>query len=150
MKVYSISKWTFWGIVLLILLLPVSRHWKLLIGGERTTGTVSKFTLYKHETYMGENVLIQVSEIYFQVGDSTIVTHGPADYELAPGRTVTIRYNPNSPSMNCIVTFGAFYLTNYTVLIIILLATWLAFATSYNRYRKKTKPGQRKPVRRAR
>ena len=38
MKVYSISKWAFYGICLLILFLPVSRHWRLLLGGATARG----------------------------------------------------------------------------------------------------------------
>ena len=36
MKVNHISKWTFYGIALLILILPISRHWRLFAEGKRT------------------------------------------------------------------------------------------------------------------
>ena len=45
MKVYSISKMAFGGICLLIVLLPVSLHWRLLANGTRTEGKVGKVAL---------------------------------------------------------------------------------------------------------
>ena len=140
MKVYSISKPAFWGILLLILLLPLSRHWELLFGGARTTGTVGEFVPMIHESYMGEQILEHASEVFYTAGDSIYMTHGPMNHPLTYGKKVVVIYKRNHPSENCIVTFSALYLTNYSVLPIILLVVWLAFYLSYNRYRKKAKP----------
>ncbi|MEN8155502.1 MAG: hypothetical protein ABFS10_01005 [Bacteroidota bacterium] len=140
MKVYSISKPAFWGIVLLILLLPPSRHWKLMFGGERTTGTVGEFAPMWHEAYFEGQVLEHASEVFFTAGDSICMTHGPINYPLTYGKKVIVIYKRNNPSKSCIVTFSALYHTNYSVLLIIILVVWLAFYLSYNRYRKKATP----------
>ena len=67
MKVYSISKWAFRGICILILLLPVSRHWKLLTIGGRAAGTATQYTSRIVEDIMGARGLVQASEIEFTV-----------------------------------------------------------------------------------
>ena len=139
MKVYSISKWAFRGICLLILLLPISRHWQLLTTGERTTGTVTQYGMRVVEDMMGERELVEASEIEFKVDSLTHKAYGPFSYEYSPGRTVTIFYNRKDPAHNCIFTFSGLYLTNYTVLPIILLTVWYAFYLSFNNYRKRRK-----------
>ena len=139
MKVYSISKWSFCGICLLILALPVSRHWKLLTNGVRTEGTVIEFTMFLHETRYGDRVLEYASEIHFQAGGQTVTTYGPVDYEYDPGRILRIRYNEADPGENCVVSFSSLYLNNYSVLPVILLILWAAFYLSYNNYSKRSR-----------
>jgi hypothetical protein len=139
MKAYSISRWAFLGICFLILILPVSRHWKLLISGERTRGTVTAFTLRISEKRMDERDLVQASEIEFKVAGITYKTYGPDDYEYKTGRSVTIFYKRDEPEVNCVATFTGFYLNNYMVLVIVLLIIWYAFYLSFNNYRKKLK-----------
>ena len=137
MKVYTISKWTFGAICLLILLLPVSRHWKLLIIGERTKGTVKAYSQWVVEDRMGDRYLIEASEIEFEADGVLQKTYGPKSYKYNTGRKVTIFYLRKDPGHNCVATFSGFYLNNYTVLPIILLMVWYAFYLSFNNYRKK-------------
>ena len=139
MKVYRISKWAFGGICLLIVLLPVSRHWKLLTTGERTTGKVSAYVYRMEENKSGEGYLVKASEIEFEVNGVIQNTYGPDNYEYKTGRSLTIFYNQKDPSHNCIATFSGFYLSNYSVLPLILITFWYAFYLSFNNYRKKMK-----------
>lgn len=139
MKVYSISKWACRGICLLILLLPVSRHWQLLTTGGRTTGRVTEHVMRIVETMVGERELVQASEIEFEAGGVTHKAYGPLNYEYTLGRTIIVFYNRKDPAHNCIFTFSGLYLTNYTVLPIILLTLWYAFYLSFNNYRRKRK-----------
>ena len=139
MKVYSISKWTFIGISLLILILPVSRHWQLLTTGERATGTVKEYTVRIVEDIMGKRELEAASEISFEAGGVTHTTYGPDNFEYMPERTLTIFYKPSDPTVNCVATFTWFYLKGYIVLPIVLLTVWYAFYLSFNNYRKRRK-----------
>jgi len=139
MKVYSISKWAFRGICVLILLLPVSRHWKLLSTGGRATGTVTQYTVRIVEDIMGEQDLVRASEIEFMVDEVVHKTYGPKNYEYDVGRSLKVFYMRKDPSHNCIATFSGFYLSNYTVLPIILITVWFAFYLSFNNYRKRMK-----------
>ena len=143
MKVYSISKWAFRAICLLILFLPDSRHWQLLTTGSRTTGTVTQYTARIVEDIMGERDLHQASEIEFTVEGVTHITYGPRNYEYKSGRTLKVFYMRKDPTENCIATFSGFYLTYYSVIPIILLTVWYAFYLSFNNYRKRMKkPGE--------
>ena len=147
MKVYSISKWAFRGICLLILILPVSRHWQLLTTGSRTTGTVTQYTARIVEDIMGERNLVQASEIEFMVDGAVHKTYGPTNYEYDTGRTLKVFYMRKDPSDNCIATFSGFYMSNYTILPIILITVWFAFYLSFNNYRKRMKMPSGRPSR---
>jgi len=139
MKVYRISKWVFAGICILILLLPVSRHWKLLTTGERTTGTVTQMVRRIMEKRPGERYPVQASEIEFMVNGIPYKTYGPSNFEYREGRQLTIFFDRKTPSENCVCTFTGFYLNNYVVLPIVLLTVWAAFYLSFNNYRKRLK-----------
>jgi hypothetical protein len=139
MKVYSISRWSFLAVCLLIAALPVSRRWKLLTGGEKATGTVMAYSMILHETSTGQVMVEFASEVRFMAGDSLCITYGPTDCKYAPGRRVRVRYDPGDPGDNCLVTFTGLYLNNYTVLPLVAIIVWAAFYLSYSRYRKKKK-----------
>ena len=145
MKVYRISKWTFFGVCLLILALPVSRHWKLLIKGERATGTVTKYSERIMEDFTGETYLESASKIEFRVDGVMYTTYGPKDYEYSQGRTLPVFYNRKDPTVNCVATFTGFYLNNYAVLPVILIMVWYAFYLTYNNYRKRLKMPKGRP-----
>jgi hypothetical protein len=146
MKVYSISKRAFLGICLLILVLPVSRHWKLLTTGGRTTGTVTGYTMRIVETFGDEKDILSQSEILFTVDGTAYTTYGPDNFEYRQGRTVPIFYNRSNPSVNCVATFSGFYLNNYVVLPVILITFWYAFYLSFNSYRPRLKLRHKKQI----
>lgn len=139
MKVYRISKCAFGGICLLILLLPLSRHWKLLMRGERSRGTVALYARRYAEGKDHTRYPLEASEIEFQVEGITYITYGPANLEYKKGRQVPVFYNPKNPEENCVATFSAIYLTNYLAVPIILLMVWYAFYLSFNNYQKRIK-----------
>ena len=142
MKVYSISKWAFRGICILILLLPISRHWQLLTTGVRCTGTVRQYTVRIVENIAGERELVEASEIEFEAGGIVHMAYGPSNFEYTPGRTLSIFYKRSDPAEYCVATFTGFYLKGYVVIPIVLLTVWAAFYMSFNNYRKKLKDGQ--------
>ena len=139
MKVYSISKWAFYGISVLILILPVSRQWKLLVDGEKSTGIVIAYNRLLHENRNGDVTIEYASEIHFQVEGKSVKAYGPMNLEYTPGRTLKVMYDPEDPSSNCVLTFSGFYLNNYSVLPLILLVLWGAFYLSFNHYIKPSK-----------
>ncbi len=147
MKVYSISKWVFRAICVLILLLPVGRHWKLLSTGEQATGKVTAFVQHKVESIGNVENMVNSSLIEFEVDGVTYKAYGPKDYEYNPGRSFTIFFKRDDPADNCIFAFSGFYLTYYTVIPIIMLTLWYAFYLSFNNYRKKQRFKKREPRR---
>jgi hypothetical protein len=141
MKVYSISKWAFWGICVLILVLPVSRHWKLLLRGETAKGLVGKYQTFIVEHEIGEDEAAYASSVEFIVEEEKYHTHGPANYQYREGREILVRYDPDDPGHNCLLTFTGLYLNNYSILPLFLLIVWGAFYLSFNNYRKKKRTG---------
>jgi hypothetical protein len=139
MKVYRISKWAFGGICLLIVLLPISRHWKLLTTGDHTSGTVTGFGYRMVEDVAGERYPAEASEIEFTVNGKVHKTWGPVNYAYKVGRSVRVFYDQEDPAVNCVATFTGFYLNYYSVLPIVLLVVWYAFYLSFNNYRKRMK-----------
>ena len=146
MKVYSISKGVFFGICLLILILPLSRQWKLITGGVRDSGTVTQFTMIVHENFTGEKEIRYVSEVEFNAAGKTYRAHGPSGIEYKVGRSIKLIYNPNDPSKNCLLTFTGIYLSNYLVIPLVLLIVWTAFYLSFNSYSKKKRQTRSKDL----
>jgi len=144
MKVYSISKWTFFGICLLIVTLPLSRQWRLITGGERAIGTVTEFTMIVHENFAGEREIRYVSEVQFKSEGQILKVYGPSRYEYNTGRSIRLIYNPADPSEYCLLTFSGFYLNNYMILPIVLLIVWASFYLSFNSYTKKKRQSRSK------
>lgn len=137
MKVYSISKRVFYGICILILILPVSHHWRLFLTGRPVTGTVGEFIIYPLETRDGTHPVEYASEVHFYAGEIKHTAYGPANYKYRKGRRMKVIYNKKDPADNCIVSFSGFYLNNYTALPLIILIFWASFYLSFNRYRRK-------------
>ena len=88
---------------------------------------------------------VEASEIEFMVDGVAHKAYGPANYEYNQGRSLKLIYDPKDPSHNCIVTFSGFYLSNYTILPLMLITIWYAFYLSFNKYRKKMKMPKGKP-----
>ena len=139
MKVYSISNWAFYGICILIILLPVSLHWKLLVNGSVATGTVGNYTRLIREIGKGNGVIEYASAVSYTVEGIEFTAYGPRNYEYDTGRTLKVVYDPENPGDNCIISFSGFYLTNYSALPLVLLTVWYAFYLSFNRYSKRKK-----------
>ncbi len=129
----------FLGICLLILVLPVSHHWRLLTSGTYTEGEVTRYTMRMHENAVGVKTAEYVSEIRFEAGGRGYTAHGPANYEYREGRTVPVVYRDVDPSVNQVLTFSALYLNNYVILPLVLLTLWAAFYLSFNNYYKKSR-----------
>lgn len=125
--------------MVLILLLPLGRHWRLLSFGERVEGTVKEFNRHKSIDFFGEGQLIEASEVHFPVGDSMHVSLGPVDLALDSGKNIPVYYNLKDPSENILFNFSCLYLSSYSILPLILIFVWWAFYLSYNNYHKERK-----------
>ncbi|MEN8227673.1 MAG: hypothetical protein ABFS38_05920, partial [Bacteroidota bacterium] len=113
-----------------------SRQWRLLVDGKKASGTVIAYNRLMHENLNGEVTIEYASEIHFEVEGESHKAYGPMNLELKPGRTLNVRYDPEEPSNNCLLTFSGFYLNNYSVLPLILLILWGSFYLSFNSYNR--------------
>ncbi len=145
-KLYSISKIIFWVVMLLILLLPLGRHWRLLAFGERTTGKVAAYIYHKKTGLLAEDQLVEASEVYFRAGDSIVKVFGPDDYLLEPGKSIRVYYSPRNPSDHVLFNFACLYMTSYSILPLILIFVWWAFYLSYNNYHREKHGESRTPA----
>jgi len=125
--------------MVLILLLPMGRHWRLFSFGERVEGTVEEFTRHKSVDFFGEAKLIEASEVHFLVGDSMYITLGPVDLGLDVGKKIPVYYSSKDPSENVLFNFSCLYLSSYSIFPLILIFVWWAFYLSYNNYHKEKK-----------
>ena len=146
MKLYSISKLVFGSVILLIILLPVGRHWRLLSTGVKTEGTVQDFLRHVDQNMFGESLMSNASEVNFLVGDSLYVTLGPTDHEMEKGKTIAVYYNRHDPSKNCLFNITCLYYTSYSILPLILLVVWYAFYLSYNNYQREKRGKSHTPA----
>ncbi len=130
--------------MVLILALPVSRHWRLLVFGKFTTGTVQPHILHRKLNIAGEYVQYYVNDISFLADDSLHTVTAPTEQEMQPGRELRVCYSRRDPSRYCVLNFACLYLTPYTALLVILAVVWYAFYLSFNIYRREYRENKAK------
>ncbi len=140
--ILKVSKAKFYIILVLILLLPVSKKYKLLLFGARTEGVVIDYAELIHlpENYIDwHNCAI----IRFDANNETHYMRGPEDVMYKPGRKMKVIYDHKNPSKSMIPTFTYFYSIPNALVPGILLLLWIAFYTSFapagNAFQKKKK-----------
>lgn len=132
MKVYSVSRQTFWLVFGLILIIPLSKNWWLMSTGETTRVTVGPFEHYTEYNRLGGHHLRGGNLMEFQAGGKTLAFYGPKNYEMREGRQVRIWYDPEDPSRHVVFTFVGLYNSGGGMLSLGLLILWGAFYLSFN------------------
>lgn len=132
--------------MVLIILLPMGRHWRLLSFGERTTGIVQEYKRVKKQDLFGEFHLAEASEVHFIVADTLVKAQGPYDLELEPKKSITVFYQSSDPAESCLFHFGCLYMTSYSILPLILIFVWWAFYLSFNNYHRDKKEKSHTPA----
>ena len=136
---FKISELQFYAILFLILLIPVSKNYRLLIFGNRTEGiavgygemgTVNPgsfdYTLFEFQTEKGN----------FEI-------RGPENVIYKPGEKVRVIYNKRNPGKCMILSFTYLYASANAMISGILLLLWIAFYTSFAKPQKH-KPSSKK------
>lgn len=128
--ILKVNKTKFYFILVLIVLLPVSKKYKLLLFGARTEGIVVDYADLIHlpVNYIDwHNCAI----IRFDANNQTHYMRGPEDVMYEPGRKMKVIYNKKEPSRSMIPTFAYFYSMPNALIPGILLLLWIAFYTSF-------------------
>lgn len=128
---FKISRLQFWAVTLLILLLPLSSKYKLILWGEKTVGTVVDHKkvgfgrLSEYDTY---------SVIQFNADSKSVRMYGPENtiYEL--GDSITVYYDKRKPENCMILNFSYIYTGRSAIIPFVLLLVWIAF---YNAFKDK-------------
>lgn len=128
--ILKVNKTKFYIILVLILLLPVSKKYKLLLFGARTEGVVVDYAELIHlpVNYVGwHNCAI----IRFDSNNETHYMRGPEDVMYESGKEMKVIYDKKKPSKCMIPTFAYFYSMPNALLPGIFLLLWIAFYTSF-------------------
>lgn len=136
---FRVSKTQFWIITLLILLLPVSSKYKLLIYGKKTEGVV-----VNHKKVTAGLSRIGGYDIYsviqFTADSLTVRMYGPENTIYDIGERLTVIYDRNNPRKCIIFSLGYLYTTTGVVLPAIVLLLWLAFYLAFKERKTNRKP----------
>lgn len=130
---FKISRLQFWLVALLILILPLSSKYKLIIWGERAVGKVVHHYKVGSGLRVGGNDVFSV--IQFKTDSVTVRMYGPENtiYEL--GDSITVYYDKTNPENCMILTFASIYTSRSAIIPFVLLLLWIAF---YNAFKDKS------------
>lgn len=122
-----IPKPVFWFILILIVLLPFTRNWRLLVFGEYTWGQVKEVRTsvdMLDQTFGGET---SISVIEFTARGKIFKVNGPIDLKLPEGKKIPLVYKKEDPQDCLILNLRTVYLGKTVILPGVLLVLWLSF-----------------------
>ena len=139
---FKISKLKFYGILVLILLIPVSKKYRLLIFGVWTQGIAVGY---------GENEVRSTAPAYFDhtlfrfdTEKGSFEIRGPENVIYNLGDKARVIYEKRNPKKCMILSFAYLYSGPNAMIPGVHLLLWIAFYTSFTRPEIKPK-AYRKP-----
>jgi hypothetical protein len=139
MKLYfKISKLQFYVILFLILLIPVSKKYRLLLFGERTEGIAIAYgeSNVRHTAPVDFDYTL----FRFHTEKGSFEIKGPENFIYKPGDRVRVIYNKSDPDQCMILSFSYLYLSPNAMIPGVLLLFWIAFYTSFAKPERRHKP----------
>ncbi len=128
----KISKNTFYITIVLIMLLPISKQWKLLMFGTRTTGVAVDYKILNQRADMQYNSEYAKTTIFqYQVGNAAYRVLGPSNSVYELGEEHKIIYDKRRPSKSMIPTIAYMYSFHRIIIPMMVLLVWIAFYTSF-------------------
>lgn len=124
---HRVSAKLFWFITIMILLLPITTQYRLLIFGKYTTGEVIG---QEHVGTFGVSAFgpDKYPVIRFTANHSTVVQfYGPENFEYPIGTHLNVVYDPLRPTDCMVVSIGAIYTGRKAIIPGILFLLWMAF-----------------------
>ena len=125
---FKISRLQFWLVTLLILLLPLSSRYKLILRGEKTVGIVVDHQKVGSSRLSGSDTF---SVIQFQTDSVTVRMYGPENTMYELGDSITVYYDKKRPENCMILTFGYIYTGRSAIIPFVLLLIWIAFYLAF-------------------
>jgi hypothetical protein len=130
MKLYfKISRFKFYIILFLILLIPVSKKYRLLLFGIRTEGIAIAYVDYPVSTALSDNY--DYTLFRFHAEKEIFEIRGPENVIYKPGDRVRVIYNKSNPDQCMILSFAYLYSSPNAMIPGVLLLLWIAFYTSF-------------------
>jgi hypothetical protein len=124
---FKISKLQFYVILFLILLIPVSKKYRLLIFGIRTEGIAVGYGEMR-TTSPGS---FDYTLFQFQTEKGSFEIRGPENVIYEMGEKARIIYNKRNPNKCMILSFTYLYESPNAMMSGILVLLWIAFYTSF-------------------
>ncbi len=125
---FRISRFQFWIVALLILMLPISSKYKLIVRGEKTTGKVIEHKKVVSGRLSGYDTY---SVIEFRADSLTIRMYGPENTIYDLGDSITVFYNKKDPKNCMILSLTYIYTGRGAIIPLVLLLIWIAFYTAF-------------------
>jgi len=128
----KISKFQFYLITILFLLLPFSVQWRLLLFGIKTTGTVIG---YDKGSALRSNLSEspgKYSIIRFEAAGRYYDFAAPEHIVYPIGKKITILYNRKKPKQFLMLNFTGLVLSNKMIIPFVAMILWFAFYLSVN------------------
>ncbi len=121
----------FWFITIILLSLPVTTQYRLLIFGKYTNGIV-----VDHKQVNDLGIATLGSDVYPVIqfktqNEEVFQMYGFENFEYPIGTQLRVVYNPDNPKSCIIFTFGNLYTSRRAIIPGILFLLWLAFYLAF-------------------
>jgi hypothetical protein len=133
----KISKLKFYGILFLILLIPVSKKYRLLLFGIRVEGIAVGYGEWEMRSNIPGNY--EYTLFQFQTEKGNFEIRGPENVIYELGEKARVIYNKKNPNKCMILSFAYLYSSPNALIPGIILLLWIAFYTSFTKPEKRHK-----------
>lgn len=121
----------FWFVTLMILLMPVTTQYRLLLFGNYTIGEVigNEYVRTLGMSAFGPD---KYPVIQFSTADGKVVQfYGPENFDYPVGSNLRVVYNPANPTECIVFSLGAIYTGRKAITPGILFLLWMAFYLAF-------------------
>jgi hypothetical protein len=134
---FEVSRFKFYLILFLILLIPVSKKYRLLLFGIRVEGIAAGY---------GETVVRSTEPgtynwtlFQFPTEKGNFTIRGPENVIYKPGEKARVIYNKKNPNKCMILSFAYLYSSPNALVPGVILLLWIAFYSSFTKPKAKHK-----------
>lgn len=121
----------FWFVTLMILLLPVTTQYRLLLFGNYTAGEVVG-EVYVRNFGISAFGPDKYPVIQFSTADGKVIEfYGPENFDYPVGAILRVVYNPAKPTECMVFSLGAIYTGRKAIIPGILFLLWMAFYLAF-------------------
>ena len=128
---HRISPKLFWFVTLMIITLPITTQYRLLIFGEYTTGEVVGV---EYEKTLGISAFGPDKYpiiVFTTLEGKSVQFYGLENFEYPKGTILKVVYSPNKPTDCRVFSFGALYTDLKAIIPGILFLLWMAFYLAF-------------------
>jgi len=117
--------------VLFILLLPLSKEYRLLIFGQRTYGEIAGYHAADSAYNVYSKNVLYYTLINFNTENESYIVPAPRYMLFEEGSVVKIIYDKNNPDNYIIASFEFLYTSPIAIIAGVILLVWIAFYSTF-------------------